>query len=168
MSLPAMPPRHKSEREKDEGIYNTVGVQAQTKKKGPCDRMNRPPGTNRTRTTYKTNNWQSRNHTYKRMRTRTNAQMNASLTQIRTCRNSCTHTQTRTQTHARTHYKKKRSDEPTAKHEHTRTLHTKMTPQTHTDTHEPTKRKRAKKKPAAKQNILTYKRTEKKGVFRWT
>jgi hypothetical protein len=70
-------------------------------KKGPCDRMNRPPGTNRTSTTYTTNNWQSRNNTYKSMRTRTNAHMNASHTQIRTCRNACTHTHTNTHTHAR-------------------------------------------------------------------
>ena len=108
MSLPAVPPRHKSEREKDEEIYNTVGVQAQTKKKGPCDRMNRPPGTNRTSTTYTTNNWQSRNNTYKSMRTRTNAHMNASHTQIRTCRNACTHTHTNTHTHARAKRRRKK------------------------------------------------------------
>ena len=70
-------------------------------KKRPCDRMNRPPDTNRTSTTYRTNSWQSRDHTYKIDQTRTNAHMNASETQIRTCRNACTHTRTHTQTHAR-------------------------------------------------------------------
>ena len=134
MSLPAVPPRHKSEREKDDGIYNTVGVQAQTKEKGPCDRMNRPPGTNRTSTTYRTNNWQSRNHTYKSMRTRTNAHMNASQTQIRTCRNACTHTQTPTQTHARTHYQPcDRMNRPPSTNTHGHCIQNE--PNTHTHRH---------------------------------